>query len=146
MREFSPQRGKCLLSQLVSSFLYFTLNMATTLHRSDPKLSAALLRNYSYISSDSIQDCLSGTPLIVEGEEYDISSQSLLTNANFKPLLCCALNACCQHKFMLADRILTAINACFIVSPKLYSTLADEEFINNMEVDRYKSLNIDTRS
>lgn len=108
--------------------------MATTLHRTDPKLSAVLLRNYSYIPSDGIQECLSGTPLKVEGQVYDISSQAVLTRENFKPLLCCVLNACCQHKFMLADRILTAMNACFSVSEHLYSSLVDDEYVNNMEV------------
>ncbi|GBE61582.1 3-oxoacyl-ACP synthase, putative [Babesia ovata] len=106
--------------------------MATTLHRSDPKLSAVLLRNYNYIPSDSIQECLSGTPLRVEGREFDISSQAFLTPLNFKPLLCCVLNACCQHKFLLADRILTAMHSCFAVSPGLYEALVDGEYVNNM--------------
>ncbi|GFE54653.1 3-oxoacyl-ACP synthase, putative [Babesia ovis] len=108
--------------------------MASTLRRSDPKLSAILLKNYSYIHSDGIQESLAGTPLQIEGYSYDISSQSLLTKDNFKPLLCCVLNACCQHKFLLADRILTAMSACFTLSPQLYHSLVDDEFINNMEL------------
>ncbi|ORM40727.1 uncharacterized protein BXIN_2366 [Babesia sp. Xinjiang] len=110
------------------------ITMATSLRRHDPKLSASLLRNYSYINSDGIQESLSGTPLLLDGKVYDISSQSFLTKENFKPLLCCVLNACCQHKFLLADRILTAMVSCFTVSPELYNQLVDEEYVKNMEL------------
>ncbi|KAG6440154.1 hypothetical protein BBOV_II003444 [Babesia bovis T2Bo] len=108
--------------------------MASTLRRSDPKLSASLLKNYSYVHSDGIQESLSGTPLQLNGHFYDISSQAFLTKENFKPLICCVLNACCQHKFLLADRILTAIITCFTVAPNLYNTLVDNEYVNNMEM------------
>lgn len=91
--------------------------------------------NRFYIAAKDITDSINGKPLIFRDHECNISAFATLDKTNFKALVCCVYNACHQHKFMIANRILSAVVGCILNTPKLF-TLPDRDDMYTLAVNK----------
>ncbi|KAK2198214.1 hypothetical protein BdWA1_001223 [Babesia duncani] len=90
---------------------------------SDSTPSIILDQGYFSIDVKEIVDCMNGKPLVYPAGCCNIAVGSNLDISNFKILVICAYNACKQHKFMVANRIISAIFACTLNSYEIAKIL-----------------------